>query len=59
MDAAFERWATSKGEPVLHFVSAVREACLPSGSGPLVGRRFTFPADSRGHFARVLRGMLA
>ena len=59
LDAAFERWATSKGEPVPHFVSAVREACQPCAPGPLVGRRFTFPADRRGHFARVLRGMLA
>ena len=59
LDAAFERWAISKGEPVPHFVSAVREACQPCAPGPLVGRRFTFPADRRGHFARVLRGMLA
>ena len=57
VDVEFEAWAEAKG--VLHFISAVREACFKSEDTTSRERQYVFPANFMGYFIEVLRLILA
>jgi hypothetical protein len=57
VDVEFEAWAEAKG--VLHFISAVREACFKSEDTTSRERQYVFPANFMGYFIEVLHLILA